>query len=245
MKNLKNIKYFPLSTKYNKEWVQNNSLGENVLFNLETLCDILKFKPGMRLLDLGCGKAISSIFLAKEFGVNVWAVDNKECPTSNYRRISEMNCEGIITPLKLEARYLPFPKEFFDIIIAVDSYLFFGTNIEYTDYISGFLKPGGQIGIVDVCYNSSPVTALLNESVNFAHSLKWWKDLWDSSESLTVKRAEVSPANDIIIKEYIKDYESSDKPDLLAEEFKRDVCNNLKIFRMSAIKQKSPSNKNC
>ena len=32
-------------------------------------------EPGMRVLDLGCGKGLSSIFLAKEFGVQVWAAD--------------------------------------------------------------------------------------------------------------------------------------------------------------------------
>jgi len=29
----------------------------------------------MRVLDLGCGKALSSIFLAKEYGTQVWATD--------------------------------------------------------------------------------------------------------------------------------------------------------------------------
>lgn len=29
----------------------------------------------MRILDMGCGKAMSSIFLVKEFGIQVWAND--------------------------------------------------------------------------------------------------------------------------------------------------------------------------
>ena len=29
----------------------------------------MELEPGMRVLDMGCGKAISSIFLAKEFDV--------------------------------------------------------------------------------------------------------------------------------------------------------------------------------
>ncbi len=31
--------------------------------------------PGLRVLDLGCGRASSSIFLCREFGVQVWAAD--------------------------------------------------------------------------------------------------------------------------------------------------------------------------
>ena len=33
----------------------------------------MDLKPGMRVLDLSCGKAISSIFLEKEFVLQVWA----------------------------------------------------------------------------------------------------------------------------------------------------------------------------
>jgi cyclopropane fatty-acyl-phospholipid synthase-like methyltransferase len=29
----------------------------------------------MRVLDLGCGRAATSIFLRREFGVQVWATD--------------------------------------------------------------------------------------------------------------------------------------------------------------------------
>jgi cyclopropane fatty-acyl-phospholipid synthase-like methyltransferase len=29
----------------------------------------------MRVLDLGCGRAMSSIFLRRQFGVQVWATD--------------------------------------------------------------------------------------------------------------------------------------------------------------------------
>jgi cyclopropane fatty-acyl-phospholipid synthase-like methyltransferase len=35
----------------------------------------MDLKPSMRVLDLGCGRAMSSIFLHREFDVQVWAVD--------------------------------------------------------------------------------------------------------------------------------------------------------------------------
>ena len=40
-------------------------------------------------LDLGCGKGLSSIFLAREFGVEVWAADLWIKPTENYKRFIE------------------------------------------------------------------------------------------------------------------------------------------------------------
>lgn len=242
-------KYFPLSARYNENWVKRNSLGENVLYNLESLCEILELRPGMKILDLGSGKAVSAIFLAHEFKTKVWAVDAKTCPSENYKRIMEMKCEEHVLPLKVDARKLPFPEEFFDIIIAADSFMYFGTDMGYTEYITRYLKKDGQIGIVDICYIDLNRTKHPGENyftkhkhMNFVYSLDWWFDLWNSSKNLKVNVAEVVPENDIIIKEYIRDNKFSDKPDLLAEELENDQENVLKIFRMAARKSMNQFN---
>ena len=44
---------FPKATQYDQEWVRQHSMGENVLYNLESLTEVLSLKPGMRVLDLG------------------------------------------------------------------------------------------------------------------------------------------------------------------------------------------------
>jgi cyclopropane fatty-acyl-phospholipid synthase-like methyltransferase len=113
-------KLFPLSSKYDNKWIKLNSLGENVLYNLESLSGILKFNYGERVLDLGCGKAVSSIFMAKEFNVKVWAVDLTMDVTENMKRIKQQNCEDMVFPMQLNSRELPFPDEYFDVIICVD-----------------------------------------------------------------------------------------------------------------------------
>ncbi|MBK8551963.1 MAG: methyltransferase domain-containing protein [Ignavibacteria bacterium] len=196
-------KYFPLSSRYDEQWVRKNSLGENVLYNLESLSDALELNPGMKVLDLGSGKAISAIFLAKEFNVKVWAVDSKICPTSNFKRIREMDCEESVLPLKIDARQLPFPAEYFDVIIAVDSFMYYGTDYEFTNYISQFLKPGGQLGIVDLCYhdrnssvnNISKKGFINKDNFNFVHSLGWWHNLWNNNGKLNVTVSEIVPEN--------------------------------------------------
>ncbi len=67
---------FPRSSVYNPEWViANASGGANSLWLTEWLAQGLELTPGLRVLDLGCGRAASSIFLQREFGVNVWATD--------------------------------------------------------------------------------------------------------------------------------------------------------------------------
>jgi ubiquinone/menaquinone biosynthesis C-methylase UbiE len=41
-------------------------MGPNPLWLTEWLCELMDLRPGMRVLDLGCGRAPSSIFLAFE-----------------------------------------------------------------------------------------------------------------------------------------------------------------------------------
>ena len=54
----------------------------------------MTLEPGMRVTNMGCCKAISSIFLAKEFGVEVWAADLWVKPTENWERIREADLDG-------------------------------------------------------------------------------------------------------------------------------------------------------
>ena len=49
--------------------------GANSLWVTEWLTTAMDLRPGMRVLDLGCGRASSSIFLHREFGLQVWATD--------------------------------------------------------------------------------------------------------------------------------------------------------------------------
>ena len=58
---------FPRTAKYDKRWIRENALGENALCQAESLAGHLPFSAGMRVLELGCGKATGSIFLAREF----------------------------------------------------------------------------------------------------------------------------------------------------------------------------------
>ncbi len=66
---------FPRSAAYDPEWVLEHLMGPNVLWLTEALSQVMQLHPGMRVLDMGCGRAISSIFLAQEFGLQVWATD--------------------------------------------------------------------------------------------------------------------------------------------------------------------------
>ena len=81
-------------------------MGPNVLWLTEWLCEKMELKPGMRVLDMGCGKALSSIFLAKEYGAQVWANDLWIPAAENWQRIKEAGLENQIFPVHAEAHAL-------------------------------------------------------------------------------------------------------------------------------------------
>src|SRR5690606_41328511 len=78
---------FPRAAGYDPRWVVENQMGPNPLWLVEWLWPAVDLPPGSRVLDLGCGKALTSIFLAREYGVRVVAADLWVPPGDNWRRI--------------------------------------------------------------------------------------------------------------------------------------------------------------
>jgi ubiquinone/menaquinone biosynthesis C-methylase UbiE len=201
---LKNDKY-PRSAKYDPAWVLKGWMGPNVIWLTEWLCEKMELKPGMRVLDMGCGKALSSIFLAKEFGVKVWANDLWISAAENWQRIKEAGLENEICQVHAEAHDLPYAEEFFDAIVSMDSYQYYGTDDLYLPYFQKFLRPGGQIGIVVpglIKDFNGPVPEHLarpnKDGVPFwvdecwsIHTAAWWQKFWDRYSAMKDVKADV------------------------------------------------------
>src|ERR1051326_6303977 len=139
---------FPLASGYHPEWVLAGiGGGGHPLWLTEWLAESLDLRPGMRVLDLGCGRGMSSIFLRREFGVQVWATDLWFSVAEYLQRIRDAGVEDGVFPIHADARSLPFAPEFFDAITSIDSFVYYGTDDLYLDYLARFLKPGGQVAI--------------------------------------------------------------------------------------------------
>ena len=81
---------FPRASRYNPEWLLGAaSGGANALWLVEWLAGSMDLRPGMRVLDLGCGRAATSIFLRREFGVQVWATDLWQSATESLKRVRD------------------------------------------------------------------------------------------------------------------------------------------------------------
>ena len=182
----------PRASRYDDEWMLDNQMGPNAVWLMEWLCEELKLEPGMRVLDLGCGKGISSIFLAREFGVRVWATDLWIGPDNNWRRVQEAGVAGEVCPMRCEAHALPFATGFFDAVVSVDAYQYFGTDDLYLGYVAGFVRPGGTLGVVvpgltqplDTGVPAHLARPQANGKVFWEeecfcfHTADWWQALW-------------------------------------------------------------------
>src|ERR1700723_2268779 len=139
---------FPRAAKYNPDWVLASvSSAANPLWLSEWLAAAMDLRPGMRVLDLGCGRAASSIFLRREFGAQVWATDLWFSASENLQRIRDAGVEDGVFPIHADARSLPFASEFFDAIVSIDSFVYYGTDDLYLNDLARFVKPGGPVGI--------------------------------------------------------------------------------------------------
>ena len=96
------MKNYPKTEKYDSDWIEQNWMGPNPLELLEDLCEHLDLRPGMKVLDMGCGKGITSIFLAKEYGVTVFANDLWISATDNLRRFNEAGVADKVFPMEAD-----------------------------------------------------------------------------------------------------------------------------------------------
>jgi SAM-dependent methyltransferase len=160
-------------------------------------------RVGLAARHAGSGprlRAASSIFLRREFGVQVWAVDLWCDVSENGERIRDAGVEDGVFPLHTDARSLPFATEFFDAIVSVDSYFYYGTDDLYLNYLAWFVKPGGPIGIAGaglVREIEGPLPQHLRQwwtqDCWLLHSESWWRGHWERTGIVDIVTSDTMP----------------------------------------------------
>ncbi|CAK7034221.1 MAG: Trans-aconitate 2-methyltransferase [Desulfovibrio sp.] len=184
----------PFTDNYDKGFLLDTMMGPNAMRVTEELTTFLSLSPGMRVLDLGCGKGISSILLAQKYDITVFAADLWISPTENAERFTSLGLDAKIVPLSVDAtKEIPFAHEYFDIIISVDSYQYYGNNENMLPKLLPFLKKGGVIAIAVPgfieSYSAENIPVELQPfwapDWNF-YSREWWRTLWEKEPGISV-----------------------------------------------------------
>jgi ubiquinone/menaquinone biosynthesis C-methylase UbiE len=184
---------FPRSNKYDPAWIFKNAMGFHPLWLTEFLVQPFDLKPGMRVLDLACGKGMTSVFLAREFGVQVYAVDLWDGPDEKWENAKSFGMEHLINPVQADARSLPFAQGFFDVIICINSYMYFGLDDGYLTNLIKFLRPGGKLGKITNGFMKDPTSGVpdyiheyLGDELWTWQTLAWYKNLWEKDVSIDI-----------------------------------------------------------
>ncbi|MGP4020431.1 SAM-dependent methyltransferase [Saccharopolyspora sp. 5N708] len=189
---------YPRSAAYDPQWVVDNCMGPNPLWLLEDLGRDCVLRPGMKVLDLGCGLGMTSIFLAREYDVEVWAADLWIAPEDNRTRFRTAGVADRAHPVAADARELPFDEGKFDAIVGVGSYHYFGTDDLYIGYITKFLAPGGQLAVAvpsvrrelrDVGGIPDHLRTGIGWEVLSFHTPNWWRFHWEQTHLVEVTAA--------------------------------------------------------
>lgn len=170
--------------------------GPNGLRQAEELASHFTITRDMRILDLGCGPGLSSLYLAQEYGASVFAADLFADPTENYERFQSLGVADRITPMTLDATQpLPFAKGYFDVIFSVGAYNMFGDSEGSLASFVPYVKKGGYIAVAfpglkhdfgdHVPQEMQPFWDV-PDVARYVRGIDWWRELWSAATGIDV-----------------------------------------------------------
>lgn len=204
--------HYPELDSYTRDELYEDCQGGGGLYLAVRMARTLRMKPGDILLDLGCGKGTTSIFLAKHYGAKVIALDLWTSATFLDQKFTARGVRDRIVPLNLDATQpMPFAGNYFDAVFCMNSFNFYGGNVNFLRHLLKHLKPGGQLCIgsevltheftPEQLQNPPNVYAFRlpppNEQVDVfqgdflkQHTPGWWRSLFENSDLLHVEHCE-------------------------------------------------------
>lgn len=217
---------YPELDGYSRDQCYEDFFGGGGLYLAVEMLRTLRLKPNDIVLDLGCGKGATSIFLAKHYGVHVIALDLWTSAEFLNEKFATLGYSDRIFAIQMDAtKPLPFPKDYFDAIFCMNSFNFYGGSVEYLKHILKHLKPSGQLCIgsevlseeftKEQLANPPQVYAFQlpapNEHVDVfeddfkkQHTPGWWQELFQSSGLLNVEHCHELEDADAIYEELVR-----------------------------------------
>lgn len=132
------------ANNYREVFTKEFLMGPNSLKLLEEMLENCPIGKGSRVMDLGCGKGVTSLFVARETGSQVFATELWTPATENARQFEKWGVDQSVIPIHADANELPYADEYFDAIVSVDAYHYFGNKKGFfEEKILPFIRKGG------------------------------------------------------------------------------------------------------
>lgn len=202
------------SEKYGTPELMAKIMGPNPIKLEEELLAGHDIPDGAVVCDLGSGQGLTSVFLAREYGFTVYAADLWSDPAENRRFFDSLGLDRErIIPVKADAANLPFEREFFDAVVSVDSYNYFGRDVRYLDdRLLPFVKSGGYIyiaipGMKKDCHDALPQELLLSwtpEQLDYMHDVEYWRGMVGGCKGADVVYVREMESNEEVWADWLK-----------------------------------------
>lgn len=174
---------YPRSTVYDPGWLVGLEMGPHPLWQLEDLLADLPLRPGDHVLDLGAGRGATSVFLVREYGVTVDALDAWVPPEQATATFAAAGVADRVCARQGDVRTTVLPEHAYDAIISVDAWEYFGTDAHFLRHLLAALRPGGRLGFTTPALREDPylvdVDPLLDRAVGWEvaawRPAGWWR----------------------------------------------------------------------
>ncbi len=188
---------FPKANSFDTALVRSKIMGPNPLKLCEELLCGASIPRGARVCDLGSGTGITSALLAREYGFDTYAVDLWSDPEENRAFFDSLGIpRNTIRPVKADASQgLPFEHDFFDAVVSIDSYNYYGRDPHYLgERLLPYVKRGGMLclsipGMVRDCHENLPdclLTSWTPEQLDYMHDIAWWRAMIEPTAGVEI-----------------------------------------------------------
>ncbi|HVM73127.1 MAG TPA: methyltransferase domain-containing protein [Anaerolineales bacterium] len=200
---------YPELDGYSRDDIYRDFFGGGGLYLTVRMIRALHLKSGQEVLDLGCGKGETSVYMAQHCSVQVKAVDLWTTAEFLTQKFAEHGVGDRASAIQMDATGpLPYAQNEFDAIFCLNSFNFYGAEPGFLPHLLNHLKPGGKLCIgseVLSCEFTAEQLAnppfvyafnlpVPNEQVNVfegdfskQHSPTWWRDFFENSGLMDVE----------------------------------------------------------
>lgn len=182
------------STLFEEAFWRQYLMGPNCLRLAEEILQRVDISRARRILDLGCGMGLTSLYLAQRSPARIFAYDLWIDASDNDARFRQHRDDDRIIPIHGQAEALPFARQYFDVLFSMDAYMYFGDRDGFLENaLTPFLTPGAVLAIVvpglkkDFTDGVPPELRPFWQDEMHMYSFAWWEDLFTRSSAVRLE----------------------------------------------------------